>query len=66
MKILFEQSFRRDREAIGNVRQAIENFEHVIAQGAAKLALISTPRHKLDTAKAGVAFGADDVASSHD
>jgi len=65
IKILFEQSFRRDREAIGDVRRAIEDPEHVIAQGAAKFALVSTARYKRDTAKAGVAFGADDVASSH-
>jgi hypothetical protein len=62
---LFEQFFRCDCEAVGDFRRAVEDFKDMVAQGAVIFARMSGPRIELDAAKAGIAFGADDVAFSH-
>ena len=62
---LFEQLFRRDRQSIGDLGRAVEDFQNVIAEWTVKLARGSVPRGQFDPAKAGVAFGADDVAFFH-
>ena len=40
---LLKQFFRRDGEAIGDLGRAIEDFQHVIAEGAVKFARGSLP-----------------------
>jgi hypothetical protein len=62
---LFEQFLGRDREAVGDLGGAVEDFQNVIAERTVKFACGSVPRGQFDPAKAGVAFGADDVAFSH-
>jgi hypothetical protein len=62
---LFKNLFRRDREAVGNIGRAVEDFEQVMAERAFELARGPAPRRKLDPAEAGMAFRTDDVAFFH-
>jgi len=62
---LFEQFFGRDGEAVGDLGGTVEEFQNVMAERTVKFARGSMPRGQFDPAKAGVAFGADDVAFSH-
>jgi len=62
---LFEQLFRCNRDAIGDLRGAVEDLQHLLAERAAKLARRAAPRRKLDAPETGVALRADDIASSH-
>src|SRR5260370_33877023 len=62
---LLEYLFRRDRQPIGDLSGAVEDFQQMVAQRAAKLALRSAPGTKLDAAEACTAFATDDVAFSH-
>lgn len=64
-RVLFEKFFRRDGQPIGDLCRTIEDFENMIAKWTMKLARGSVPRGQFDPAKAGVAFGADDVAFFH-
>ena len=62
---LLEQLLRRHRQAIGDVGRAIGNFEHMMAERAAKLAFASGSRGKLDAAEAGMALRTNNVVSFH-
>src|SRR5690348_731606 len=62
---LLEQLLRCNRQAIGDVGRAVGNLKHMVAERAAKLALPSDPRGKLDPPEAGMALGTNDVASFH-
>ena len=62
---LLEQFFRRDGEAIGDLGRAIEDFQHVIAEGTMKFTGGSRPRGQFDPAETRVAFRADDIAFLH-
>jgi hypothetical protein len=62
---LLEQLFRRNRDAVGDLRGAVEDLQHLVAERTAKLARLAAPGGKLDAPENGVALRTDDVASSH-
>jgi len=62
---LFEQLFRRDRNAVGDLGRSVEHLQHPVAQRAAKLARLPASGREFDAPEAGVALRADDIASSH-
>ena len=64
-KELFEDLFRRDREAVGDVGRAIGDFEQVMTERTFELARCPAPRRKLDPAEAGMTFRTNDVAFFH-
>jgi hypothetical protein len=62
---LLEQLLGRDSETVGDLCRAVQHFQHMVAQRAAKLARSSVARVQLDPAEAGAAFGANHVAFFH-
>src|SRR5581483_7235675 len=64
--ILLEHLCRRDREAVGDVRRPVGDFEQMIAYRTAILPAAAMARAQFDPSEARVASGADDVAFFHD
>jgi len=58
---LFEQLFRRDRDAIDDLARPIEDLQHFVTQRTAKFTLASAARGQFDPAVTGIASRANHV-----
>jgi hypothetical protein len=54
-----------DGETEGDFARAVKKLKHMVANQAAKLALLSWSRRQFDPAIAGAALGTGDVGLSH-